>query len=323
MAVQAQSGATRSWSVPAIADKSRLDAFARRCLPHLSRLSLAAAVAEKFFRVNGRIAKKGDKLKAGDHLTFHGPEFWLAAGPAPQSDLHVQTVHEDESMLVLNKPAGMATHGFSGRDRNTLANFLAARHPGILTVGNSRWEAGLVHRLDRDTSGLVIVAKTQAAFERLRAQFRRRQIKKKYAALVWGVTAGAGSIAYRLAHDAGDSKRMRALVEAPAGPVPKSWSAFTQFRKVSAAPGLSLLEIEMTTGVTHQIRVHLAAIGHPIVGDAIYGPGAGNPLGLKRHFLHAARLDFYHPDHGASVTVEAKLPRELREVLKNLGMESA
>jgi 23S rRNA pseudouridine1911/1915/1917 synthase len=322
MAVQAEGGAIRSWSVPAMADKSRLDTFARRCLPHLSRQSLADAVAEKFFRINGRIAKKGDKLKAGDHLTFHGPEFWLAAAPEPQRGLHVPIVHEDESILVLNKPAGMPTHGFSGRDRNTLANFLAARHPGVLSVGNSRWEAGLVHRLDRDTSGLVIVAKTQAAFEHLRAQFRRRQIRKTYSALVWGVTADEGSIAYPLAHDSRDSKRMRAVVEAPPGPAHRSWNAFTQFRKVWTAPGLSLLEIEMTTGVTHQIRVHLAAIGHPIVGDAIYGPGPENPLGLNRHFLHAARLDFCHPDRNATIAIEAELPDELRDVLRDLGMES-
>jgi 23S rRNA pseudouridine1911/1915/1917 synthase len=321
MADQAESGATRSWAVPAELNHIRLDAFARRCLPHLSRHSLADALNESLFRINGRIAHKGDKLKPGDRLTFAGPEIWLARCPQPNAELHVQTAYEDEAVLVLNKPAGVATHGFSGRDRDTLANFLAARYPDLLMVGKSRWEPGLVHRLDRDTSGLVLVAKTQRVFERLKAQFRDRRIKKKYSALVWGITADDGSITYPIAHDARDPKRMRALVRPLQSPAPKSWKAFTRFRKVSTARGFTLLEIEMTTGVTHQIRVHLAAVGHPILGDPIYGAGKTEPLGLDRQFLHAGRLDFNHPEQGKPVSVEAELPSELREVLKNLGMK--
>jgi 23S rRNA pseudouridine1911/1915/1917 synthase len=318
---QAESHASRSWSVPPELKQIRLDAFARRCLPHLSRQALAEAVSEKLFRINGRIARKGDKLKPGDRLVFDGPEVWLATGPEPDAELEVPIAYEDDSVLVLNKPAGVATHGFSGRDRNTLANFLAARFSDLLIVGKSRWEPGLVHRLDRDTSGLVLAAKTQRAFDRLKAQFRDRKVKKNYWALVWGITADEGTIAYPLAHDPRDPTRMRALAEPTPAAAPRSWKAVTRFRKVAVARGATLLDIEMTTGVTHQIRAHLAAAGHPLVGDPIYGGGKADPSGLRRQFLHARRLEFKHPERATTLTVEAELPPELRQVLQSLGME--
>jgi len=316
MADQVVGGTTKSWTVPAALKEVRLDVFARGCLPHLSRRTLEDAIREKRFSVNGKIGKKGAKLKAGDVLAFSGPDLWLAAHPVPATGLTVPIVYEDSSVLIVNKPAGMATHGFSGRETGTLANFLTATRPELSRVGKSRWEPGLVHRLDRETSGLVLVAKTQAAFERLRNQFRRRQIQKQYLALVWGKTKAAGSISYPLAHDSRDKRRMRALVQAtPRTKEQKHWQAVTRFRKLAQARGLTLLEVEMATGVTHQIRVHLAAIGHPIVGDALYGAADSEIFRLHRHFLHARSLKFYHPESGAIVSVEAELPGELQGVL--------
>jgi 23S rRNA pseudouridine1911/1915/1917 synthase len=228
-------------------------------------------------------------------------------------------VYEDEFVLVLDKPAGMATHGFSGKDQDTLANLLAAQRPDLLGIGRNRWEPGLVHRLDRETSGLVLVAKTQADFDALRLQFRRRQVKKKYSALVWGITSVQGSVSYPIIHDTRDKRRMRAILDkSPRSKGQKSWLALTHFRKLWSGDGLSLLEIEMETGVTHQIRVHLAAIGHPIVGDFLYGEEGRESFGLGRHFLHAHGLEFFHPRDLRVVKTESALPSELKRVIRRV-----
>jgi 23S rRNA pseudouridine1911/1915/1917 synthase len=315
-----QAGANgKSWTVPAEFKEVRVDAFARRCLPHLSRRELEQAIVDKLFRINGKIAKKGTKLRAGDAFAFTGPDLWLAEQPSPAASLSVPIVYEDSSLLVLNKPAGMATHGFSGRSTATLANFLAAMRPELCHVGKSRWEPGLVHRLDRETSGLLLVAKTQAAFEALRNQFRRRQITKQYLALVWGETEATGAISYPLVHDPRDPRRMRALVQSvPLAKKLKRWRAVTRLRKLAEGERLTLLEVEMETGVTHQIRVHLAAIGHAIVADTLYGAAGSATFGLRRHFLHARSLEFFHPEKRVTMHINAELPEDLKGVLEQL-----
>jgi 23S rRNA pseudouridine1911/1915/1917 synthase len=318
MAVQGARGETWSWQVPEHSTNVRLDAFVHRCLPQLSRREVEKSIAARLFRVNGKIAKKGLRLSAGDRLVFKGPNDWLATRPLPDLQLDVPIVYEDSVLLALNKPAGMATHGFSGRDAKTLANFLLAKWPGLSEIGNSRWEPGLVHRLDRDTSGLVLVAKTQNAFDELRRQFRRREILKKYLALVLGQTPAEGVIEVPLMHDPRDARRMRPAEDASGKPKQKAWRAVSRFRRVGQAAGTSLVEIEMETGVTHQIRVHLATIGHPIVADRLYGAGARRTFGLERHFLHASCLEFGHPDDGRRVRLSAELPADLQKVLARL-----
>ena len=310
----------KSWSVSAEDASIRLDAFARHCLPHLSRREVEKAIRQKLLWINGRAGKKGHKLVAGEVLTFRGPASWLLENPPARPQLEVPVVYEDASLLVLDKPAGMPTHGFSGRHADTAANFLAAQRPGVGAVGKNRWEPGLVHRLDRETSGLLLVAKTQSAFELLRLQFRRRQIKKSYRALVWGITEAEGSIDYPIAHVSGDKRRMEAVAGGESRRRQKRWQALTRFRRISASRQCSLLEIEMETGVTHQIRVHLAAAGHPIVGDGLYGARGAENFGLTRHFLHASGLEFSHPADRRVMKVESALPEELREVLAQLGL---
>ena len=322
MADQVEHVRVETWAVPSDAAEVRLDAFLRHCLPHLSRSALASVIDKKFFWIKDRPGKKGEKLRAGQSVTFRGPKEWLFTQPPPAKQLDVPIIYEDTSFLVVNKPAGMATHGFSGRDTQTLANFLVAHRPDLLTVGKSRWEPGLVHRLDHETSGLVLVAKTQAAFDNLRVQFRRREIKKLYWALVWGTTAAEGAIDYPIAHDGRDRRRMRVLRNAqrPRHAV-KHWAALTHFRRIGQRRGLSLLEIDMATGVTHQIRVHVASIGHPIVGDLLYGAVNSARFGLNRHFLHARVLAFRHPEDGRTIRVEAELPAELEQVLSRVKMK--
>ncbi|MEK7378039.1 MAG: RluA family pseudouridine synthase, partial [Candidatus Binatota bacterium] len=265
--------------------------------------------------------KKGDKLFGGEVLSFKGPQYLVAPAPLPAWNLELPVVYEDESLLVVDKPAGIATHGFSGRERNSLANFLAAIRPSLCHVGKSRWEPGLLHRLDRDTSGLVLVAKDQDSFESLRSQFRRGEIKKKYWALVWGKVKREEVLAYPLAHAPGERKKMTTVkTEGGKKARARSWKALTHLKALSSSRGLTLLEVGIDTGVTHQIRAHLEAFGHPLVGDPLYGKHRPDPFGLGRQFLHAFYLGFRHPKSGLEVTVTSPLPEALRKVLERLKM---
>jgi 23S rRNA pseudouridine1911/1915/1917 synthase len=318
---QAKLGIAMSWTVSAEDAQIRLDAFVRACLPHLSRREIDRAISEGLFSVNGGVGKKGDRLGGGDSLLFNGPQALLVTSPPANSSLRVPVVFDDSSVLVVDKPAGMPTHGFSGRDIDTLANFIASKYPELLEVGNNRWEPGIVHRLDNETSGLVLIAKTQTAFANLRRQFRRREVTKIYWALVWGLTEPEGRIALPLTHDVRDRRRMCGLTGSERETNRQIWRAVTGFRRLGHSQGFSLLEIHMLTGVTHQIRVHLAAIGHPIVADTLYGAEHSDTLGLRRHFLHAYRLVFRHPGEDRTVTVETKLSDELQKILQGVGIQ--
>lgn len=307
-----------AWTVTEEQEAIRLDQFVRHCSPHLSLRQAQSAIGEGAFWVNRRRGRKGDRLQAGDAVELRGAPQWLAAVPLPGADLDVVVRYEDESVLVLDKPASIATHGFSGRETASLANFLAARYPSLQGVGHGRWQPGLVNRLDRDTSGLVLAAKDQAAFDNLRSQFRQGLVKKKYWALVWGKTPGRGALDLPLARDSRDRRKMR-VASALRGRAAKAkvWPALTRFRRVGHAREFSLLEVEIETGVTHQIRVHLQAAGHPIVGDPLYGREP-NPLGLTRQFLHAFCLGFRRPGDGREIVVESPLPEDLQGVVERL-----
>ena len=307
------------WPVPPEQRGIRLDAFLRGCLPHLSRREIDGALGDGSFSVNGRSGRKGDRLKAGDRVVFAGSAALLGDWPLPEFNLQIPVVYEDASILVVNKPAGVATHGFSGRDTGTLANFLAGHYPTLLGVGTSRWEPGLVHRLDVETSGLVLIAKTQNVFEQLRQQFHERQVEKIYWALVWGNCEPAGEIDLPLAHDPNDARRMQTVIRSSSAKT-RTWNARTRYRRLAQASEAALLEVAMETGVMHQIRVHLASLGHSIVADALYG-NRSETFGLMRHFLHAHGLGFRHPENGRTVKFEAELPNELRAVLGRVGIK--
>jgi 23S rRNA pseudouridine1911/1915/1917 synthase len=311
-----------SWAVPDAEGKTRLDSFVRHRLPHLSLREVRRALLEEMFRVNGRTAKKGDTVSSGDIVAFTGHPDVLALYPIPQADIQVPIHYEDEAILILDKPAGIPTHGFSGRDKDTLANFLVAIRPSLSDVGNNRWEPGIVHRLDKDTSGLVLIAKNQSAFENLRLQFRKGLVRKRYWALVFGKTKSQGEMAYALVHDSADRRKMRVVMGKEGNESRKrKWRAVTRYQRVAHENGFSLLRVEIETGVTHQIRAHLQSVGHPVVGDALYGNDQFDPFGLGRQFLHAFYLGFRHPQTGKEMAIEVNLPEGLRQVLRRLSIE--
>ena len=281
---------------------ARLDAFLHGALPALSRRLVRRLIAEGAVRVNGRPAAKGVRVVAGDRVTL--PD--LPAGIAPEPGLALPVVHEDDALVALDKPGAMPGHALDPRQRGTAAAFLLARWPEMAGIGDPL-APGLVHRLDTGTSGLLLAARTRAAYQALRAALRAHAVEKRYLAWVAGDARAldGARIALPLAHDPHDRRRM---VPATAGM--HAWPAETRVAAVSTGHERSLLEATIRTGVTHQVRAHLAARGHPLLGDLLYG---GAPAGLPpgRHALHAAGMTLPHPVDGRSLGLSAPLPADL------------
>jgi 23S rRNA pseudouridine1911/1915/1917 synthase len=294
----------------------RLDAFLASQIEGWSRARLQKLIENEDVLVNGKPAKPSYKLREADDV-----EIELIAVPttgfAPEN-IPLDIVYEDETLVVVNKPAGLVVHPAAGTPSGTLANALAYHLKQLPERGV---RPGIVHRLDRDTSGLLVVAKTEAALENLSDQFRDRTVFKSYVALVHGrVAANTGKIDQPLARDPSNRTRM-AVVRG-------GRSALTVYRVRRAFDRFTLLDVELKTGRTHQIRVHLAWLKHPVVGDQTYGAGRDNTIqdpqlrarirNLKRQFLHAEKLGFKHPATGEFVKFESALPAELSELLGGL-----
>lgn len=282
----------------------RLDVFVRASLPALSQRLARLVIAEGVVRVNGRRAPKGVRVCRGDQVTL--PDI---GGLAPEPDLPLHVVHEDAALIALDKPGAMPGHALDPRARGTAANFLVARYPETVALGLPL-APGLVHRLDTGTSGLLLAARTAAAYDALRAGFASRRVEKRYLAVVAGAVPRPGlRLALPLAHDPHDRRRM---IAAPAGA--RAWEAETVITPVAFGSTCSLVEAVIRTGVTHQVRVHLALAGYPVLGDALYGgPSAGLPA--ERHALHAAALSFAHPTDGRAVSLTCPLPDDLRALV--------
>jgi 23S rRNA pseudouridine1911/1915/1917 synthase len=224
-------------------------------------------------------------------------------------------VHADAHVVVLDKPPGMPSHPLKPGETGTAANALVGRFPEMAAIGPSAREGGLVHRLDTDTSGLLLAARTAPAHAMLRAQFAARTVEKGYLALVRGELHAGGEIDVPLAHDPHDARKVRAASDPEWAEAHEARPAVTRFTPLERRAGFTLVDVEIATGVLHQIRAHLAFIGHPLAGDALYG---GPVLsGLSRHFLHAARLAFTHPD-GNRPRFDSPLPTDLAGVLGSL-----
>ena len=302
----------RAFIVDADVVGERLDRYLTAHLPELSRTRIQELIDEGCVRVNGAVVKQSHRVSVGDRVEIDArPRPSLEAVPEA---IPLSVLYEDGDVVVVDKPAGMAVHAGAGRARGTLVNALMHRFAELSEVGGPL-RPGIVHRLDKTTSGALVVARNDAAHRHLAEQFRRRTVTKKYVALLHGrVAKDTGTIGLSIARDT--KRRTRMTTRRPAGR-----EALTEWRVLVRFDGFTLLEASLHTGRTHQIRVHFSALGHPVVGDTLYGaprqPRAGSrvlPL-LGRNFLHAARICFVHPQSGEPVDVTAPLPAELREYL--------
>ena len=278
----------------------------------LSRTQAATLIANGNVTVNGKREKASYKPALGDVIVAEEPavhEIEMLAESIP-----IEVKYEDEYLLVVDKPAGMVVHPAPGNWTGTLVNALMGRDTD-LPEGEMPDRAGIVHRLDKETSGLLIVAKTDRAHRILSSAIAAKRVKRRYAAMIWGHLDGDDlSIDKPIARDPRDRKRM-AIVS-------NGRQAKTDFFRLARFGPGDLLRAQLHTGRTHQIRVHLASVGHPVMGDDTYGGGGGRKLvGLepKRHFLHAAWLQFNHPITGAPMDIRSPLPDDLRKSLRAIG----
>ena len=284
---------------------SRLDQYLTGRNLGLTRNRLRLLIRDGQATVNGSVAKPAQRVRNGDRVTLVVPPP-RPAGIVPQA-MPVTVVYQDRHLVVVDKPPGLAVHPGPGHPDRTLVNALLALCPDIEGVGGEV-RPGIVHRLDKDTSGLIMAAKTQAAHNSLSAQIKDRTVSKGYLALVEGVPRQEHG---RIDAPVGRHPRVRTRMAVVAG----GREARTGYRVVERSEKYSLLELALETGRTHQIRVHLAYLGHPIVGDSVYGKKSP---GLDRHFLHAHQLGFSHPETGDPVELGSPLPPDLEQALELL-----
>jgi len=289
----------------------RLDRFLSERLPAYSRSRIQGWIRAGRVRVGGSGAKASYILRGGEKIEVEPQQLPpLRAEPEP---IPLEILYEDEDVVAVNKPAGMVVHAGAGRCSGTLVNALLARFGALSTLGGEL-RPGIVHRLDRLTSGVILVARNDAAHRFLAEQFAARQVEKIYLALVHGeVKAEAGRIGKPIARDPVRRTRMTARLG-------YGRAAETEYRVLKRFRGYTLLEVKIGTGRTHQIRVHLSSLGHPVVGDRLYGAPARPPERppLERIFLHAWRVRFESPSTGLPVEVTAPLPAELEAWLEGL-----
>jgi 23S rRNA pseudouridine1911/1915/1917 synthase len=281
----------------------RLDSYLHERLPSLSRSRIQGWIKSGRVRVNGVPQKRSHTLRGSEAIEVEPAE--LAPLHAFPEDMPLEILYEDPAVIAINKPAGMVVHSGAGRTSGTLVNALLHRFGQLSGVGGDV-RPGIVHRLDQYTSGVILVARTDAAHRHLAQQFSSRKVEKTYIALVHGrVKSERGRVTTPIARDPVRRTRMTSRLAT-------GRAALTEFQVLKRFPQSTLLEVRIGTGRTHQIRVHLASIGHPVVGDKLYG---APPSPLGRYFLHAQRITFTTPDSGGQVTVTAPLPPPLQEFL--------
>lgn len=294
-----------------VTEPGRADAVLAAALDGLTRSAAQRWLEEGRVTLNGRPVKKSEKLQAGDGLTIFPPQ------PQPvdlvPQDIPLDVAYEDGDVIVVNKPVGMVVHPAPGHPDGTLVNALLYHCGNSLSGINGELRPGIVHRIDRDTSGLIIAAKNDRAHLALAKQLQDHSLFRLYHGVaVGGFKEDYGTVSAPIGRHKTDRKRMSVT--------PDGREAVTHWRVVDSQNGLSHITCRLETGRTHQIRVHMAYIGHPLLGDVVYGNKKPVP-GLAGQCLHAAQLTFTHPSTGERVTVEAPLPDWFNAVLKRYGLE--
>lgn len=308
-------------TVPQTLHGKRLDAALAALLPNYSRSRLQRFVRDGQVRLDGRVPECSNRVQAGASVELDLPE--VPEGSWKAQPIPLEIIHDDAVLLVINKPPGMVVHPGAGHHQGTLLNAVMHHAPGIEAVPR----AGIVHRLDKDTSGLLVVARSDPVRLRLVREIQARHIKREYLALVHGVVRTGGSIAAPIGRHPVHRTRMSVQ--------PRGKEATSHYSVKSAYRSHTLLRVRLESGRTHQIRVHMAHIGHPVVGDPVYGGRSGAAggkdhrtgltellRGFRRQALHAARLGLRHPETGERMEWTAPIPDDLRALLEALEQDS-
>jgi 23S rRNA pseudouridine1911/1915/1917 synthase len=295
-----------------VAREGRVDVLVSHAIAGWSRRRVHDLFGHGAVRINGQRARKGDRVRAGDRVTVD--QSFLPSELAASPELPVAVLHADASLVAVDKPAGMPSIARRITDTDTVANFLVARFPELRDASPNPLEAGMLHRLDTATSGVLVAARTRAAYEQLRQRFVRTAIKD-YLAVVHGLLARTDRISLPIAHMPRRPRRMRVCTNSADAHMLAARPAETTYRTIASDADYSLLAIRIRTGVRHQIRVHLASAGHPIVGDTLYGRPALDHDKAARLLLHAYRVRLPHPERAASFDCVAEIPREFAAVL--------
>ena len=292
----------------------RLDRFLASQLSGHSRARLQRLIRARFVRLNGQAARPRDLVHAGDEIELTEPP--LEKIDNQPEHIPLEILFEDDDLIVISKPAGLVVHPGAAHREHTLVNALLHHCPALSGIGGKE-RPGIVHRLDKDTSGCLVVAKTELALRGLQAQFKSRAVEKRYRALVHGAPPDERELDTLFGRHPVHRKRFSSKVR-------QGRRAVTRFRVLARAPGAAWLEVELLTGRTHQIRAHLAEAGWPLFCDALYGRRESGPVAevLRRQALHAFQLAFDHPMTGARIACEAPLPADLRAALSALGLSS-
>ena len=306
-------------------DVERLDKYLVTCLPEFSRSRIAGLIEDGLVSVNGKAAgKAGLKIEAGDEIEVRIPPARPSSLVA--EDIALDIIFENDELIVVNKPAGMVVHPAAGHAGGTLVNAVLGHEPEMEGIGGEE-RPGLVHRLDKDTSGLIVLAKNERAHRWLQDQFRERKVEKTYLALVDGhPPTPSGRVEASIGRDPSHRKKMAIMPAANPNPEnagagktgARGREAVSEYRTLETFAKHTLLEFHPLTGRTHQIRLHCAFLKCPIVADPIYGHRHSTIPTLKRHFLHAARLKIILPGQKLAQLFEAPLPGDLQKVLEGL-----
>ena len=289
-------------------ETKRLDIYISEAYKMLSRTAIKRLLEEEKIHVNGKVEKSSYKVKNGDNIEIEIPD--AKETKLEAQNIPVPVIYEDKDIIVVNKPKGMVVHPANGNPDGTLVNAILAMCKGSLSGIGGEIRPGIVHRLDKDTSGLLIVAKNDEAHIKMSKQIQDRKVEKRYIALVRGnVPDDEATIDMPIARSKVDRKKMA---------VDKNGKeAVTHFKILKRYGNYTLLEIKIDTGRTHQIRVHMSYIGYPVVGDSVYSSGK-NEFGIEGQMLHARYLKFKHPITGKELNLEAPLPEYFEKIIKQL-----